>query len=406
MTSTTPVESAARLRAALADRLTASGALADPAWRAAVAAVPREVFVPGWWREAGTVPPHDLPLWEPVTADTDAARWLAGVYDDATLITQFDGEPVDWSRAQARVGGSFTSSATLPSLVARMWEDAGIVDGADVLEIGTGTGYSTALACERLGSSHVTSVDVDGDVLDRAASALRALGFHPRIATADGLAGYWPAAPYDRVVAACSVRRIPRAWIDQTADGGRILTTLSGWLAGFTRVLLTVNGDTATGPLLPGTISFMMARAHAAPAPGNPYHWIERQKSDPSAGHRAAVHSPMFLSEATDAAFQRRFLAQLAAPNAQTISPVSDTEGAVLLVDTVTGSTASVDPAGADRWEVAQSGPLRIWDAIEDALDAWGHAGSPPPEAFTMTVDARGQRVGHPAAGLTFTLPT
>src|SRR5690242_12152230 len=44
--------------------------------------------------------------------------------------------------------------------------------------------------------------------------------------------------------------------------------TLSGWLYGYARVLLTVGEDgTAEGRLLPGTVS---ARAHAAPAFGNP----------------------------------------------------------------------------------------------------------------------------------------
>lgn len=51
-----------------------------------------------------------------------------------------------------------------------------------------------------------------------------------------------------------------------------ILTTLGGWLNGSARVLLTVTDDgTATGALLPGTISFMLARAHHAPHFGSPH---------------------------------------------------------------------------------------------------------------------------------------
>ncbi|WP_216651536.1 hypothetical protein [Actinomadura litoris] len=69
------------------------------------------------------------------------------------------------------------------------------------------------------------------------------------LAVANGLYGYWPHAPYDRIVAACSVRTVPEAWLAQTGPGGKILTPLAGWLYGYARVLLTTTG-TAEGPAL------------------------------------------------------------------------------------------------------------------------------------------------------------
>ncbi|WP_394346791.1 hypothetical protein [Streptomyces dangxiongensis] len=71
---------------------------------------------------------------------------------------------------------------------------------------------------------------------------------------ADGLYGYWPEAKSDRIVAACSFRAVPPALLAQVRPGGKILLTLSGWLHGYARVLLTVAEDgTAEGQLLGDT---------------------------------------------------------------------------------------------------------------------------------------------------------
>ncbi|MDA8368255.1 MAG: hypothetical protein M0026_00080 [Nocardiopsaceae bacterium] len=72
----------------------------------------------------------------------------------------------------APLQGEPTCSSTLPGLVVAMLQAAQIGDGDRVLEIGTGTGYSTALLCHRLGSSAVSSIEYD---LNAAAQA-RAVG--------------------------------------------------------------------------------------------------------------------------------------------------------------------------------------------------------------------------------------
>jgi methyltransferase of ATP-grasp peptide maturase system len=392
-------QAAGPLRLALAGRLADEGLLTDPRWRRAVEAVPRHLFVPGFYAETSRRS-HGLTIWEPVTEALDRDRWLRAAYSDATLITQFDGDEGDWDHPAVRSGGAPTSSSTLPSLVMRMWLDADLRDGHHVLEVGTGTGYSAALAAEWLGDDgRVTSVEVDSRRLDRAATALRRCGCGVHLAVADGLHGYWPRAPYDRIVAACSVRTIPLAWLAQARPGGKILTTLSGWLYGYARALLTVTSDYgAAGHLLPGTISFMAARAQERPAPGNPADWDALTKHAPS---RPARHSPRRLEEATDNAFFSRFLAQLAAPGAQVLSGSDDVTH---LVDVTSGSAASLT-CHDQAWQVRQAGPKRLWDAIEDALDSWDSAGRPNPQEFDIHVSHGRQAIRHPAPGLSFTLP-
>ncbi|MFC8494790.1 ATP-grasp peptide maturase system methyltransferase [Streptomyces sp. NPDC057235] len=383
-----PETDAARLRETMAKALETDGALADPGWRAAVERVPRHRFVPCFYLPADEPDGQGLTVWEPVTAELDYGRWLAAAYSDTTLITQFDGDEPDWKNPQVRRGGAPTSSSTLPSLVLRMWADADIAEGHTVLEIGTGTGYSTALACELLGSADVTSIEVDGHRLEQAASALYGCGYTPTLAVADGLYGYWPEAPFDRIVAACSFRAVPPALLAQTRPGGKILLTLSGWLYGYARVLLTVGENgTAEGRLLPGTVSFMSARTHAAPVFGNPAHWAAGL---PETG-RTARHSPQRITATTEEAFHLRFLAQCAAPDAQ-MTTVGDI---VHLVDVANGSAATLTPTG-DRWEVRESGPVKLWERIERVLSAYDEAGRPGPETFTLPVTCDGQYLCHP----------
>ena len=379
---------AVRLRETMAKALAEDGAPVDPAWTEAVRTVPRHRFVPGFYLPADERDGQGLTVWEPVTAELDHGRWLAAAYSDTTLITQFDGDEPDWTQPAVRHGGAPTSSSTLPSLVLRMWADADVQEGHTVLEIGTGTGYSTALACERLGSAGITSIEVDGRRLEQAANALYGCGYTPTLAVADGVYGYWPEARFDRIVAACSFRAVPPALLAQTRPGGKILLTLSGWLYGYARVLLTVAADgTAEGQLLGGTVSFMSARTHAAPVFGNPAHWAADLPDNP----RTARQSPERISAATEEAFHLRFLAQSAVPDAQMVT-VGET---VHLVDVVTGSAATLTPYDG-RWQVREAGPVRLWERVERVLDAYDAADRPGPETFSLHVHDGGQHLRHP----------
>lgn len=53
-----------------------------------------------------------------------------------------------------------TSSTSQSSLVVTMFRSLDVIEEMDVLEASTATGYNCALLCERLGSEHVTSVEI------------------------------------------------------------------------------------------------------------------------------------------------------------------------------------------------------------------------------------------------------
>ncbi|MEV7778824.1 ATP-grasp peptide maturase system methyltransferase [Kitasatospora sp. NPDC088351] len=366
MTST-----AADLRAALVRRLTADEGLTDPYWRAAAEAVPREIFVGDYFRET----PGSFPtFYQPVREDGEG--WLEAIYTNQTLITQLDGR-LQTADACGPVSGSPSSSSTLPSLVLRMWQQLDVEAGHRVLEIGTGTGYSTALGAHRLGEESIVSVEVDRTVAQSAATSLKTAGYAPHLVVADGLAGHEPAAPYDRLIATCAVRTLPYAWLHQVKPGGKILVTFSGWQFGYGLALLTVTepGE-ATGRFLPGCTSFMIARPHDRPPRQNP--------TLLPGDERAARIDPAIITDWTGT-----WVAQLAAPSAERIGA----DDQQILIDYATGSQARTQPDGHGGWTVIQRGPLRLWDQVEAAIEAWQAAGAPHQEQFGITVTADGQRV-------------
>ncbi|MEU6073884.1 methyltransferase domain-containing protein [Micromonospora sp. NPDC047074] len=101
-------------------------------------------------------------------------------------------------------------------------------EGNHVLEIGTGTGYSGALLASRVGATgRVTSIDISDDLVDWADRLHRQRGVTTITChTADGVTGYPPHAPYQRIAAWCTPPRLPRAWVNQLAPNGRIVACL------------------------------------------------------------------------------------------------------------------------------------------------------------------------------------
>ncbi|MEV4642807.1 ATP-grasp peptide maturase system methyltransferase [Actinoplanes sp. NPDC049548] len=238
-------------RAALTASLYDAGELTDPHLIDAFKGVPRAAFLPAFF-----VPTPDG-RWRAI--DSSSAEYLPMVYADTTLTTQLDGK-VDPDPAAEPRKGLGTSSSTQPGLMASMLEALSLTGGERVLEIGTGTGYNAALLCHRLGDRQVTSVEVDQQVTDVARDRLRGLGYLPTVVTGDGAAGWPDRAPYDRVIATASFPTIPRAWVEQTVDGGLIVASLWRDLGGGPLVRLIVQGGQARGHFLAQFGGFMPTR--------------------------------------------------------------------------------------------------------------------------------------------------
>ncbi|WP_217201751.1 ATP-grasp peptide maturase system methyltransferase [Streptomyces buecherae] len=362
-------------RRALAARLARSGVLSSSELRAAVEDVPREAFL-----RPGVFLPEGEGRWRPVVAARTAPEeWAAIAYSDRSLATQLDGH-LTADQVDGWVRGTPTSSSTVPATVVSMIEALGLTEGHTVLEIGTGTGYSTALMCHCLGEDSVTTIEVDPQVATRADDALEAAGYSTWTVTGDGLVGHPRRAPYDRVIATCAVRRIPYTWIRQTRVGGRILATIGSWAYGTGLAEVTVHGDgTARGRIV-GRSSFMQARSQATPT-----HLGDLEARAAYADtERATRVSPGLLEE-----WMPAFLAQLAAPGSQFVHGADSTGTPVLyLLDSERESFASFRE-GAGGWVVRQGGPVALWDRVEAALIAWRAAGSPDVDSVQLHITDR-----------------
>jgi len=203
-----------RTRARMVERLRTQG-VTDEAVLTAMITVPRHIFV------------------EEVLASR--------AYDDVALPINFE------------------QTISNPFTVARMSQllRAGSNPGK-VLEIGTGSGYQTAILAQF--SREVYSVERIGPLLARTRGRLRELRINNvRLRHADGLLGLSEAAPFDGIILTAATPRIPPALLEQLAIRGRmvfprgtseqVLCVIERNLQGYTETILD---EVKFVPMIPG----------------------------------------------------------------------------------------------------------------------------------------------------------
>lgn len=178
----------------------------NPQVRNAFLQVPRHLFVDYFYQQQG-----NRLAWDCITAPAPE-----DIHRDEALVTKIDekGFPI--------------SSSSQPSVMAHQLEVLDLRPGLVVLEIGTGTGYNAALMGTLVGpTGQIISIDIDPELITTATRHLDAAGVtNVLAATGDGFQGYSEYAPYDRLLATCAVRVLPRPWMEQLAPGGLLLVNL------------------------------------------------------------------------------------------------------------------------------------------------------------------------------------
>jgi protein-L-isoaspartate(D-aspartate) O-methyltransferase len=109
-----------------------------------------------------------------------------------------------------------------PFIVCWMSESLALNKDHRVLEIGTGSGYQTAILGEIV--KEVYTIEYYPDLAQQAHELLNELGdenIHFR--TGDGYEGWAESAPFDSILVACRVDEVPPSLIDQLTEGGRIV---------------------------------------------------------------------------------------------------------------------------------------------------------------------------------------
>ncbi len=112
-----------------------------------------------------------------------------------------------------------------PSVVAIMIEELSPEEGNKILEIGTGTGYTTAILSKLVGDSgKVISIEIDPEAHEIARRNLEKYGLNNiELVLGDGSLGYPKESPFDRIIVHSAVHRIPNTFLWQLRDGGVII---------------------------------------------------------------------------------------------------------------------------------------------------------------------------------------
>lgn len=109
-----------------------------------------------------------------------------------------------------------------PFIVAYMTQRMGVLPGMKILEVGTGSGYQTAVL-SALGAD-VYSIEIIPELAQHARSALEKEGFSSvHLRCGDGYEGWPEDAPFDAILVTCAPDEIPGQLARQLKDGGRMI---------------------------------------------------------------------------------------------------------------------------------------------------------------------------------------
>jgi protein-L-isoaspartate(D-aspartate) O-methyltransferase len=127
-----------------------------------------------------------------------------------------------------------------PYIVAYMSEMLRVSKADTVLEIGTGSGYQAAVLSEL--AREVLSIEIVPELADRARRVLADNGYrNVQVRTGDGYRGWPERAPFQRIIVTAAPPQIPRALVDQLAAGGRMVVPVGTALQEI--VILTKRAD-------------------------------------------------------------------------------------------------------------------------------------------------------------------
>ncbi len=202
-------------------------------------------------------------------------RMLEDIAEEARICARYTGRPVlsdrvleamrsvpreDFVPSSMRVA-AFDNAAlpvghgqtiSQPFIVALMTDLLDLEGDEKVLEIGTGTGYQTAIL-GRL-AAEVHSIECRKPLHERARETLAELGTgNIRLHLGDGWQGWPDAAPYDAIIVTAAPERLPERLIEQLASNGRMVLPVGplGQTQWLTRVIKDSTGRIESERVLP-----------------------------------------------------------------------------------------------------------------------------------------------------------
>jgi len=134
-------------------------------------------------------------------------------------------DSIEWAYIDYQVPLGIGEYMLSPTVEARLIQELRLQPGDKVLEVGTGSGYVTALLAELAGE--VWSVEVTPGFKVEAEQRLQRMGYdNVRVEVGDGSKGWERQAPYDTILVTGAMPELPDAFKEQLTQGGRMVCIL------------------------------------------------------------------------------------------------------------------------------------------------------------------------------------
>jgi protein-L-isoaspartate(D-aspartate) O-methyltransferase len=155
-----------------------------------------------------------------------------------------------------------------PYVVAVMTAAAHIPEHANVLDVGTGSGYQAAVLA-RL-ASRVSSIEIVRPLAQQAAKRLAQLGYaNVEVRAGDGYAGWVEHAPFDASIVAAGAAHVPQPLLDQLRPGARLVMPIGPSWAQEQIMVLAKSADGVVTRCSMGWTMFVPLTGRGARAPGS-----------------------------------------------------------------------------------------------------------------------------------------
>ncbi|MGI5836083.1 MAG: protein-L-isoaspartate(D-aspartate) O-methyltransferase [Chloroflexota bacterium] len=150
--------------------------------------------------------------------DTKVLKAMSNVPRDLFVLPEHNAHA--WQNIPLPIGEGQTISQ--PLVVGLMTQALGLQGAEKVLEIGTGSGYQCAILA--LLSRRVISIERLENLATLARARLAQLGYgNAQVVVGDGTQGYPEEAPFDAVIVTAATQQVPKALLEQLAEGGRLI---------------------------------------------------------------------------------------------------------------------------------------------------------------------------------------
>lgn len=153
---------------------------------------------------------------------------------ESELEYAYDNEPLPIMKNQ---------TISQPGVVTRMTEWLDVKNGQNILEIGTGSGWQSAILSYLVGSGTIYSIERHPELVKFAQENLKKLKIdNVHVILDDGSLGYLPASPYDRIIITAACTEIPLPLLDQLSENGLIIAPVGDSSQSLVLLRKTSNG--------------------------------------------------------------------------------------------------------------------------------------------------------------------